>query len=178
MIVGQKRPATHGRLRIWVIAASSILLPLLAVRGLEAQAWDAPGDFLLLGILLVATGMVTELAIRVPHRHAFRAGTMLAVLAAGLLAWINLAVGVIGSEDDHANLVYAGVVAVAGTGAVLARFEARGMAQAMTATAAAQLAAFVTLFVAGWGFTGPLTTFFVATWLSSAWAFRRAASAS
>src|ERR687893_678489 len=48
-----------------------------------------------------------------------------------ILVWMNLAVGVIGSEDDPLNLMYGGVLAVGIIGAVVARFQPDAMARAM-----------------------------------------------
>ena len=59
-------------------------------------------------------------------------------VAALLLVWLNLAVGIIGSEGNPANLMYAGVLAVGFIGALIARFQPKGMARAMFATALAQ----------------------------------------
>lgn len=167
-----------GRLRlaIWGGAAASMLLPVLAIRGFGRAAWDPPGDFVFLAILLAGTGLAAELAARVPARRAYAAAAAIAVAAALLQAWLNLAVGTIGSEDNPANWIYAGVIAVAAAGALVARFRAEGMARATAAAALAQLLAFAIAFGGGLGFTGPITVFFTALWLTSAWLFRKAAS--
>jgi hypothetical protein len=44
-------------------------------------------------------------------------------VAAFILIWMNLAVGIIGSEDNPANLMYGGVLAVAIVGAFMVRFR-------------------------------------------------------
>jgi len=44
---------------------------------------------------------------------------------------MNLAVGIIGNEDNPANLLYLGVIALGIGGAFAARFEARGMARTL-----------------------------------------------
>ena len=80
-------------------------------------------------------------------------------------------------RDNDANLMYYGVLAVGLIGALMARFEPQGMARAMIATAVAQGLVFVIALVAGWGFTGPITLFFVAFWLVSARLFQNAARA-
>jgi hypothetical protein len=54
-----------------------------------------------------------------------------AVGAGLLLAWANLAVGLVGSENNPANLLYGGVLAVALIGALVARFRPQGMSRAM-----------------------------------------------
>jgi hypothetical protein len=47
-------------------------------------------------------------------------------------------VGIIGKDGDPANLMYFGVLAVGILGALIARFQALGMARALLTTALAQ----------------------------------------
>jgi hypothetical protein len=68
---------------------------------------------------------------------AHRVAAGIAVAAALVLFWLNAAVGVIG--DGPVNLMYLGVLAVGFVGAFIARFQPRGMAPALFATAAAQI---------------------------------------
>jgi hypothetical protein len=79
--------------------------------------------------------------------------------------------------------MFYGVILLAAAGAVLARFEARGMGRALLAAALAQaLAAAVTLY-AGWALMEPpgatavigIILFFAAAWLAAAGLFWRAA---
>lgn len=160
------------RVAIWGGTAALMLLPILPERLFGPGAGDS-GDFIFLFILLAGVGAAYELAARVGDRFAYRAALAIAIAATLLQAWINLAVGIIGSEDNSANLIYSGVIAVALCGAVLARFRAPAMARAMVAAAIAQLLACIAALVAGLGFTGPITVFFCALWLISAWLFRR-----
>jgi len=70
---------------------------------------------------------------------AYRWAVGLALLAAFLIVWMNAAAGLIGIEDDDpANLLYVGVLAVGIIGAMISRFQPRGMARALLATALAQ----------------------------------------
>ena len=82
--------------------------------------------------------------------------------------------GVIGTEDNPLNLMYAGVLAVAVIGAGVARFQPGRMARALVATALAQAFVAAVAEIAG-HFTWVLTAFYVALWLTSAGLFRRAA---
>ena len=166
-----------GGFRVAVLGAAVALtlLPLLAIRGFDPAAWDAPGDFMFLAILLTGLAIAFEAAARVPNRRAYRVALGFAVAAALLQTWINFAVGIIGSEDNPANLIYFAVLAVAVGGAVYARFEAAGMSRAMLAAAITQLLVFVGALAAGLGFTGPITVFFTALWLASAWLFHETA---
>ena len=70
---------------------------------------------------------------------AFRLAAGLALAAAFLIVWLNVAAGLIGIEDDDpANLLYAGVLAIGLAGGFVARFQAQGLARAAFATALAQ----------------------------------------
>lgn len=110
-------------------------------------------------------------------------GWAVAIGSAALLVVVNGAVGFLGSEDNPANAIFAGVIAVAALGALVARFRPAGMSRAMQVTAAAQLLVGVVALVAGLGSAGwggvyevmLGTTLFGGLWLFSAWLFRRAA---
>ena len=87
--------------------------------------WDA-ADFALFGAMLVAACDTFELTARMTGNTPYRAAAGVTVAAAFILVWINLAVGLNGSEDDPANLMNGGVLAVAIIGAVIAPFRPRG----------------------------------------------------
>ena len=100
-----------------------------------------------------------------------------------MLLWINGAVGLIGSEDNPANLMYGGVLAVGVIGAVIARLEPLGMARALFATALAQfLVPVVALIIWRTDFSPGvvpvfgLNFFFVLLFAGSALLFRHAGS--
>jgi hypothetical protein len=98
---------------------------------------------------------------------------------------VNLAVGIIGSEDHPANMMYGGVLAVGLLGAIIARLEPRGMARTLVAMAIAQ-ALVPVIALAVWGLpitSGGLevfgvTAFFGTMWVASALLFRQAADPS
>jgi hypothetical protein len=76
---------------------------------------------------------------RLQSNTAYQLAAGLALTAAFLIVWLNAAAGLIGIEDDDpANLLYVGVLAIGFVGAVLARLEPRKLARAAFATAAAQ----------------------------------------
>lgn len=117
-------------------------------------------------------------------KTAYRFGVGVGLVAAFMLAWLSLGVGIIGRDGDPANLMYFGVLAVGIIGALLARFQSRGMARALVATALAQALVAAIALIAGLGrpWSGPLelsllNAFFVALFLGSAWLFRRSGSA-
>jgi hypothetical protein len=176
-----RRRRSRWRRAAWGTAAALILLPLVAMQVTDEVHWDAT-DFACASALLLGTGVTYELAARRTRNSAYRAAVGVALAAAFILVWVNAAVGLIGSEDNNANVMYGGVLAVGIVGAIVARFQPHGMARALVATALAQ--AFVTAIalVAGWGSpgSGPLEIValngcFAALWLLSAWLFRQAA---
>jgi hypothetical protein len=180
-----KRDGRHGnywRIAAWAGAAILLLLPLAAMQFSNEVNWGL-GDFVLAGALVVGTGLLLELAVRAQGSLAYRLAAGLALGAALLLVWINLAVGIIGSEDEPANLLYGGVLAVGLIGAILARFQPQGMARALLATATAQVLVAVIALAAGWGAGSTnwplpllaITGFFVALFGGSALLFRQAA---
>jgi hypothetical protein len=113
---------------------------------------------------------------------AYRAAVGLALGSALLLVWVNGAVGIIGSENNEANLMYGGVLVVGAIGAIVARFKPEGMARALFATALAQTLVAVIALVGRLGSpnSGPLEIvtvngFFVALFVGSAVLFWKAA---
>jgi hypothetical protein len=165
-----------------VVAALVLLLPLVAMLFTDEVAWDE-ADFAVMGTMLLGTCGAHELAARMTGSIAYRAAVGVAVVAAFVLIWMNLAVGIIGSEANPANLMHGGVLAVGLLGALVVRFRPDGMARALAATALAQASVGVIALAAGLGATGAswpgaimvLTGFFVALWLLSAMLFRKAA---
>ena len=126
----QDKTWRRSTIRVLLAAGLILLLPLVAMRFSEEVAWD-PADFAVAGGLLVGTGLLYEAAARRSGSVAYRAAAGVALAAAFLLVWLNLAVGIIGDEDNPANAMYIGVLAVGVVGALLARFRPRGMARAL-----------------------------------------------
>jgi len=145
-------------------------------------AWDVI-DFAVFGAMLLGVGVSYILVRRKVDNTAYRFAVGVALAAAFILIWVNGAVGIIGDESNDANMMYFGVLAIGIIGAIIARFQPRGMVRALCATALAQAAAAAIALIAGLGSTAPiwpkdilfLTGFFVALWLLSARLFRNAA---
>ena len=179
---GGRRRVSRWRIGPWTIAAFLLLLPLVAMQFTDEVDWDET-DFIVMGAMLFGACGAFELAARMTGNAAYRAGVGIAVVATFLLIWINLAVGIIGSEDNPANLMYFGVLAVGVGGAIIARCRPAGMARALVAMAFAQGLVAVIALAAGLGSEGAnwpqvifvLNGFFAALWLASAGLFRKAA---
>lgn len=176
----------HGpgrvRIAIWMGVCALLLAPLVAMQFTSEVVWTA-SDFLVFGLMLLAALGSYELAVRKTGSSTYRWAAGIAAAAGFFLVWINLAVGVIGSEDNPANLMFAGVLAVALLGALGARRRPGRMAYALFATAFAQLAVGVVALTGDLGADGNgwprdvigSTAIFTMLWLVSAALFRRAA---
>lgn len=138
------------RLVMWGGAAVLLLIPAVAMQFTNEVNWDET-DFIVMGAMLAIACGTLELAVRASGDLAYRAAAAIAVVAAFLLIWINLAVGIIGSEDNPANLMYGAVIGIAVVGSAIALGNAVRLAWAMYAAAAAQMAVAFIALIAGWG---------------------------
>lgn len=167
-LVARLRPfAWGGALALW-------LLPAVAMRFNPEVDWG-PEDFLAWGLMLLAACGTLELAAWRSRDPAWLAGALVAVGTAFLLLWANLAVGLIGGEDDPANAMYLWVLVVAVGGPLLARLRPRGVALAMVAAGIGQLLVPVVAGALGQWPVWPLTAGFCALWLAAAGLFMLAA---
>lgn len=177
-------PGIPSRPLFWSIPFTLLLLPLTAMQFTGEVAWTL-ADFVVAGMLFALSGAALELAVRKMNDARYRGGVALAVCTAAFLIVANGAVGIIGSENNDANVLYGAVTATLVVGAAIARFRARGMAFALVTTALAQVAVPVIALAGDFGPTGPIsvwdvvmiTTFFVSLWLAAAWLFGRVARA-
>jgi hypothetical protein len=123
--------------RTALVTGFILLLPLLAMLFTAEVNWSG-FDFVVAGVLLFGSGLAYELLAGKAANTAYRAAVGVAVAAALLLVWIDLAVGIIGSENNPANAMYFAVPLVGIIGAAIARLRPRGMAWALFVTAIAQ----------------------------------------
>jgi hypothetical protein len=177
------RAACRSAVGVALVTACLLAVPLVAMQLTDEVDWSL-ADFVVAGALLFGAGMTYKVVSARMGNGAYRAGVGVAVAAALALVWVNLAVGLIGSEDNPANLMYLGVLAVGIIGALLARLRPLGMARAMYATALALALVALTARIAfGYLWREPLEVlgvngFFAALFVAAAWLFRRAARAS
>ena len=97
---------------LWSIPVALLLLPAVAMQFTDEVDWNA-FDFIFATVMFGSVGLVVELTVRSSRSIAFRAAVALALAAAFLIIWINGAVGIIGDEDNPANLMFGAVLAVA-----------------------------------------------------------------
>ena len=156
--IGGSRRGGRWRIALWGAPVLLLLLPAVAMRFTGEVKWG-PADFIVMAILLFSAAGALDLAMRATGSRACRAGAAAAVAASFLLVWVNLAVGMIGSEDNPYNLLFAGVIAIALLGSALAQ----GLVAAGGLSADPR---------------GALLGFMMAgLWLIAAWLFRKAAGA-
>ncbi|MEL7833190.1 hypothetical protein [Fodinibius sp. Rm-B-1B1-1] len=120
-----------------IVTVLLLLVPLVAMLFTNEVVWDET-DFIVMGILIFFTGFSYKLVTMSSGDFLYKAAMGLAFITALFLVWSNLAVGIIGSEDNAANLMYFGVVLFLIIGSFIARFQSKGMAYALFGTAFAQ----------------------------------------
>ncbi|HEU5077670.1 MAG TPA: hypothetical protein VFT72_00560 [Opitutaceae bacterium] len=159
-----------------------LLVPLAAMLlRVEGWAWSA-SDFIVAWMLMTGIGLAYVLVTRNASTTAYRVAAGIALGTAFLLIWVNGAVGLIGSENNPANLMYGGVLVIGAVGAAMARFAALGMARTLFAAAFVQFAVPVVSLMLRPGDFSPgvipvfaLNFLFVLLFIGSALLFRHAA---
>lgn len=81
---------------IIITIAVLLLIPLVAMQFTDQVKWS-PFDFLVAGVLLLGTGLLCEFVMRRVKRTGYRIAICAAILAALLLIWAELAVGIFGT---------------------------------------------------------------------------------
>jgi hypothetical protein len=81
---------------IVLTVASILLIPLIAMQFTDEVKWNLP-DFLIMGVLLLGTGLMCEFVIRKVKKLEHRIAICGGILVALFLIWAELAVGIFGS---------------------------------------------------------------------------------
>nr|WP_166176479.1 hypothetical protein [Altererythrobacter segetis] len=172
------RPWNAWRITRWTVAGTLLAVPALAMQVSDEVNWTV-GDFVFAGVMIIGTALLYEAAVKLSGGWAYRTGVAVALTAAFLLIWVNLAVGVIGNEDDPHNAAYFCEVLLAAAAAFAAAFRPAGMSRAMLATGGFQLLITALAAHGGWGASEPpgfagvlvLNLGFAGMWLLSAGLF-------
>ncbi|MBL1212672.1 MAG: hypothetical protein HND52_04810 [Ignavibacteriae bacterium] len=167
-------------IRILLPAGLILLVPLVAMQFTNEVNWSF-ADFIAAGVLLISIGLAYEFVIRKNSSTTYKIAFGVGLAAALLLIWSNLAVGIIGSEDNPLNLMYFGVIVIVVIGAAAARLKPKGMSRAMLMAAFAQtLSAIIAIVVEFENTTISsieiilVNAFFIALWVGSAFLFSKA----
>lgn len=170
------------RVAAWSCAGLLLLLPAAAMQFTDEVNWTV-SDFIFAAVLILSVGIPLELVVRKTGNMAYRMAVLFALAASFLLVWINGAVGIIGSENNDANVMFGGVLAVAFVGSIIARLRPQGMTLVMIAAACCQVTVAVIALVGRFGDPGSelqllgITGMFVTLWSASAALFWQAADA-
>lgn len=78
------------------VVATLLLIPFTAMQFTTEVNWSL-FDFVIAGVLLLGTGLLIELAIRVIKNKDYRIGVIAIIVIALLLIWVEMAVGIFGS---------------------------------------------------------------------------------
>lgn len=135
----QHRGANPWRVIGWGGAIALILTPLVAMQFTREVNWDET-DFIVATIIFGIFGGFIELAVRLSSNWYFRIGAMFAVLAGFMVVWANLAVGLIGNEDNPVNLWFGAVLLIAIAGSIASRFRGSILPWAMFVAGTLQVA--------------------------------------
>lgn len=114
-----------------------LLIPFIAMQFTMEVNWTA-SDFIIAGTFLFGTGLTYKIITHTRNEAAYKIAIGFALFTGLFLLWVNGAVGIIGTEQNPVNLLYFGVIAVGIIGALIARFQPKGMVYTMIAMAIAQ----------------------------------------
>ncbi len=81
---------------ILLTVAFILLLPLIAMQFTDEVDWKLP-DFVIMGVLLLGTGLMCELVLRKVKKIKYRVAICGLLLVALFLIWAELAVGIFGT---------------------------------------------------------------------------------
>lgn len=172
------------RLIFWAFAILAILMvPLVAMQLTNTMNWGL-GDFVFLGSILFVIALAYELIIRKSEKTKYRIAFGIGLAGVLILLLVNGVVGIIGSENNPANLMYGAVLIAGILGSFMSRLKSKGMMITLLVMAILQfLVPIVALTIepanASWGDAGVigvfvLNAFFVMLFIISALLFRRA----
>lgn len=125
-----------------------LMIPLIAMQFSGEVDWTL-SDFIFAGILIFGTGLTYKLITWKYKDIAFRIAVGFALFSGFFLIWSNLAVGIIGSEDNEFNLLYFLVIAVGIIGAFITRFKPAGLMYTLFSMAALQVIIAITALLIG-----------------------------
>lgn len=147
---------------VWAVVGLVILSIPLAMQFTNEVQWN---EAIAYTVIMLAVGGVYELwqwlkKCNSTYRSAFVVGLMGALF----IGWVNGAVGIIGSEDNPANLLYGSVFIIWLVGSLISRFKARGMTRTLLLVAVVQIlipvfALFVWPAQTTWGGAGVIGVF-------------------
>lgn len=133
----------RSALQVSLVTLFVLSIPFTAMQFANQLKWNL-FDFIIMGVLIFSTGFLYILLARLSSNIIYRVAVALTIISTFLLIWVNLAVGLIGSGPNAANLMYISIVAIIIAGTFLSHFTIRGM-ERVTFTAAIALVLFIAI---------------------------------
>jgi predicted membrane channel-forming protein YqfA (hemolysin III family) len=175
------KPALRHTIIAALAAACLLIVPLLAELLTDEMDWTV-SDFIAAWMLLFISFFIYRLVSGRVQKFEYRAAAGLAVGTGLFLVWSNLAVGLIGNEDNPANWMYMGVLGIGFLGSIISRLQPRGMMRVLFAMTLAHLLITVIALIARLDLAPESSVieiigvngFFAVLWSGSALLFRNA----
>ena len=127
-----------------LVTSAILLVPLVAMQFTDEVSWTL-SDFIIGGTLLFSTGLAYKLVTKKTGHLIYRTAIAFMLFSMLFLVWINLAVGIFGSEGNPVNIAYFAVIAIGIIGAIITRFRSYGMSLTMFLMALTQ--SLITIFI-------------------------------
>lgn len=140
---------------------------------MDQVEWTA-FDFVVFASMLIAVCIGIEIAMHLSTRWSYRLAAIIAVGGGFLMVWANLAVGIIGNEENPQNLMFYAVLVIGLAGALFTRFDASGLKWTLRLMAGAQVLVAIIAAALDWALLPVFTLFYVALWLVAAELFNKA----
>ena len=137
------------RLLMWTGALAIWLVPLVAKQFTDEVQWST-FDHIVWAFMLAIPATIIDLVSRMTGNWAYRGAVVIALGTSFVITWANLAVGIVGNEENPVNLIFFGVVAIALLGSPLVGFKAARLRWVFYLTAAAQALVFCGVTTALW----------------------------
>jgi hypothetical protein len=131
-----------------LVTACLLMIPFIAMQFSDEVVWTL-SDFVIMGAMFFGTGLAYLFVTRKSGHAAFKAAVAFALFTGFFMIWSNLAVGIIGSENNAINLLYFGVIGTGVIGAIISRFEPEPLAKVMYIMAALTSVIAITAIVLG-----------------------------
>jgi hypothetical protein len=147
-----ERNLVHSLAYPAVVTGLILLIPFIAMQFSQEVDWTL-SDFVIAGTLLFGTGLSYTLVTRKSGEIAYRLAIGFALFTGLFLIWVNMAVGIIGSENNEFNLLYSFVIFTGLIGAFISQFKPKGLMLTMFSMAVVQALIAVTALLIGMGNT-------------------------
>jgi hypothetical protein len=132
-------PRRRPFLNPWRLAGWGLIATLLSLPAILRFPWTA-SDFVIMGVLLSTVGLGIEFLVARAGNIFVRLGAIVMVVTGFLTIWVNLAVGMIGSEDNLYNQLFIGNLLLVLVGGIWARLRPAAMVKVALFGAAVQAA--------------------------------------